>query len=204
MKKCSKCKEVKPLECFHKRKDRAGSHASHCKTCRSSSEKARYAANSEKILERVRAYNEVNREKINDRQRDYANANPEKIKAYSRNNKEKLAAYMRERRQSNPVARLACNIRRRLNYALSVGGWEKSINTSQIIGCDWETLRRHLESQFSDGMSWDNMGAWEIDHIIPYASAKTEEDVLRLSNYKNLQPLWKKDNRRKGSKTCWL
>lgn len=200
MKRCSKCKETKPLECFHKRKARPSGYASHCKTCRSVKEKARYAANSEKILERVRAYNEVNREKINARQRDYANANPEKIKAYSRNNKEKLAAYMRTRRRTDPLFRLASNMRRRLNYAFSVGGWEKSTKTAEIIGCDWATLLEHLESQFAPGMTWENMGEWEVDHITPYATAKTEEDVIRLSHYTNLQPLWKSENRQKGGR----
>jgi hypothetical protein len=49
-------------------------------------------------------------------------------------------------------------------------------------------------------MSWDNHGKWHIDHIIPLASAETEEDIYRLSHYTNLQPLWAEDNWRKNSK----
>ena len=49
-------------------------------------------------------------------------------------------------------------------------------------------------------MSWDNYGEWHIDHIIPLASATTEEGVLKLYHYSNLQPLWAKDNLSKGSK----
>jgi hypothetical protein len=49
-------------------------------------------------------------------------------------------------------------------------------------------------------MSWDNYGEWHIDHIIPLASADTEEEVLKLYHYTNLQPLWAIDNIRKGSK----
>jgi len=30
---------------------------------------------------------------------------------------------------------------------------------------------------------------WDIDHIIPLSSVKTEEDVIRLNHYTNLQPL---------------
>ena len=202
MKQCSKCKESKPLECFHKRKARPSGYASHCKTCRSAQEKARYAANAERIIERTHAYNNANREKINARQREYTKANPEKIKAYRQDNKDRILEYERDRRREDPLFRLASNIRRRLRYALSVGGWEKSTKTSEIIGCDWATLQNHLDSQFAPGMTWENMGEWEIDHIIPYATAKTEDDVLRLSHYTNLQPLWRTDNRRKGSKTC--
>jgi hypothetical protein len=49
-------------------------------------------------------------------------------------------------------------------------------------------------------MSFDNYGQWHIDHIIPLATAKTEQDVYTLSHYTNLQPLWAKDNISKGAK----
>jgi len=39
-------------------------------------------------------------------------------------------------------------------------------------------------------MSWDNQGKyWDIDHIIPVSSAKTEEEIIKLNHYTNLQPL---------------
>lgn len=43
-------------------------------------------------------------------------------------------------------------------------------------------------------MSWDNMEKWDIDHIIPLASAKDEKELIALGHYKNLQPLWSKEN----------
>ena len=36
---------------------------------------------------------------------------------------------------------------------------------------------------------------WDIDHIIPLSSAETEEDVIKLNHYTNLQPLCSKLNR---------
>lgn len=36
---------------------------------------------------------------------------------------------------------------------------------------------------------------WDIDHIVPLSSAKTEEDVIRLSHFTNLQPLCSEVNR---------
>ena len=67
-----------------------------------------------------------------------------------------------------------------------------------------EELKEHLESQFTDGMSWDNMKDWHIDHIRPVSSfnfTTTEcEDFKKCWALNNLQPLWSKDNLSKGNK----
>jgi hypothetical protein len=52
-------------------------------------------------------------------------------------------------------------------------------------------------------MSWKNHGlyngdfnyGWDIDHIVPISSAKTEDDVFKLNHFTNLQPLCTKINR---------
>lgn len=69
-----------------------------------------------------------------------------------------------------------------------------------MLGCDFKTAHKHIEKQFTEGMSWDNRSEWHIDHIIPLASAKTEEELAKLCHYTNLQPLWAEDNLRKGDK----
>ena len=54
-------------------------------------------------------------------------------------------------------------------------------------------------------MNWDNYGnvceileyncSWDLDHIIPISSAKTEEEVYTLNHWSNFQPLCSKINR---------
>lgn len=52
-------------------------------------------------------------------------------------------------------------------------------------------------------MNWENKGlyngefgyGWDIDHIVPLSTAATEEDLIRLNHYTNLQPLCSKVNR---------
>ena len=52
--------------------------------------------------------------------------------------------------------------------------------------------------QFTEGMTWDNYGEWQIDHIVPLSSGETLEELIALNHYTNLQPLWADENNRKG------
>ncbi len=74
----------------------------------------------------------------------------------------------------------------------------KKNKTLDYIGCDVEHLRSHIESQFQEGMTWDNYGEWEIDHITPvkFENPSLEQVIERL-HYTNLQPLWASENRAK-------
>ena len=80
----------------------------------------------------------------------------------------------------------------------------KAGHTIELIGCSIEYLRRHLESQFVGGMTWNNYGlyGWHIDHIIPlsYFDFTDPEQQRRAWHYTNLRPMWAVDNIRKGNK----
>jgi len=84
---------------------------------------------------------------------------------------------------------------------LKTNNLSKKNTTFDIIGCTPEYLKEHIETQFTEGMSWELIGKYiHIDHIIPLCSAKTEEEIYKLCHYSNLQPLWAKDNLLKGTK----
>jgi len=78
----------------------------------------------------------------------------------------------------------------------------RSKNWSLIFGCSGDEMKKHLEKQFTDGMSWDNYGlhGWHIDHISPLSLSTTLNDLLEKAHYTNLQPLWAKDNIKKSNK----
>lgn len=65
-------------------------------------------------------------------------------------------------------------------------------------------LMAHLESLFQEGMSWDNYGEWQIDHIRPESSFNykcyDDKEFLLCWSLSNLQPLWKIDNLKKGAR----
>jgi len=92
-------------------------------------------------------------------------------------------------------------VRSRIAVALK-RGYTKSASTIELIGCSINDLKLHLESQFDVGMSWNNMGKWEIDHRVPLASfnlADPEQQKLAF-NYHNCRPMWKEANRQKSDK----
>jgi hypothetical protein len=76
----------------------------------------------------------------------------------------------------------------------------KNFSTIESIGLDRSEFKKYIESLFSDGMTWDNYGEWHIDHIKPLCTAKTVDEVIKLTHYTNLQPMWWFDNLKKGKK----
>lgn len=71
-----------------------------------------------------------------------------------------------------------------------------------------DELSLHLERQFQDGMTWENMNLWHIDHILPRSSfnyqKETDLDFKACWAIWNWCPLWKIDNLKKGSKRTLL
>jgi hypothetical protein len=73
----------------------------------------------------------------------------------------------------------------------------------EILGCSIDYFKLYLESKFEDWMTWENHGlyngdfkyGWDIDHIMPISSGVCKEDIFKLSNYLNFQPLCSKINR---------
>lgn len=133
----------------------------------------------------------------------YYNENKEKVKDYYKNNRDKAneaQARYHEKRMRDPVKRAAYFARLFTTMALKRKGYCKTSSTMEIIGCDFETFKAHIESKFKEGMSWENRSEWHIDHHIPLSSAKTKEEVIKLGHYTNLNPLWSIDNLKKGSK----
>ena len=72
------------------------------------------------------------------------------------------------------------------------------------VGYTVSELKQHLESQFTEGMSWGNYGEWHIDHIIPQSffrfSSLDDVEFKMCWRLENLQPLWAIDNIVKSDK----
>ena len=87
-KRCTWCKEMKPMHEFHKDRSKPDGHVFRCKGCKSmkSAHRAYYLKNRERILQvsKLRSQTEEGRRTIRKSSRKYQKKNPEKKKAHSR------------------------------------------------------------------------------------------------------------------------
>ena len=173
---------------------------------------ARYAEKTEEILEKKKDRYWKDVEESRGKARDYRKNNPERrkewdAKSYRKHRDKKIkcqSEYIRKRRKNDTTFRLLQNMRRRLSLAINDQGTMKIDTSLRLFGCSAEELKAHIESQFTDGMSWENYGihGWHVDHIKPCNSFdfSLESEQRECFHYSNLQPLWAEDNIRKSDK----
>jgi len=161
-----------------------------------SNKKEYYENNKSEILGKIKIYGKTNKEKINSNKKIYYKNNK---KIILENRKE----YCRFKRLNNPLFRLTDNLRSLTYSAFKNKGLRKNTKTEKLLGCSFKFIKEYFESKFEDWMSWDNQGkyngelnyGWDMDHIIPLSYAKSEEEIIKLCHYTNLQPLCSKINR---------
>lgn len=180
----------------------------YCRECRSDIGKKYYKANPE----RVHAANQR-----------WKDENPDKVAAWKAGRVDESRQYQRDWRERNrdklrERARLKSAEKRldpkeRLDNAISCGirggvvrGSKRRAKWETLVGYTVEDLMTHLESQFTDGMAWENYGrdGWHVDHIMPRSAFNYETpqdmDFKRCWALNNLQPLWQSENCSKNNK----
>jgi hypothetical protein len=164
-----------------------------------------YLKKKEEILLKRKEYHSNNKEKISIKNKEYRAANLEHLKEHNREYQRKYAKILSAKRKqlvnSTPLRQFKERIRCLVKNSFYRLKHNKTKRVSEVIGADWEIVKEHFVSQFKDGMTWEAFIAGEIhvDHIQPLASAKTEEELIALCHYTNLQPLWCLDNLSKGA-----
>lgn len=112
----------------------------------------------------------------------------------------RIKVYFIEKRKNDIQYKRSTNLRRSLNRAIR-GGCRGGLY-SKYLGCTIDQLKFYIESRFKEGMSWDNYGqkTWHIDHLEPMCKFDlfNENDLVKVCHYSNLQPLWAKENYKKG------
>tara|TARA_Y100000034_G_scaffold77920_1_gene93687 strand:+ start:576 stop:947 length:372 start_codon:yes stop_codon:yes gene_type:complete len=108
-----------------------------------------------------------------------------------------------KRGEYTPTKRLRNNVSRTVSSAI----WR--VTGKQTWKSIWKTLpysptqlKKHIENQFQQGMTWDNWGntpgCWNIDHIYPQSrllyDSVEHPNFQKCWSLKNLQPMWWEEN----------
>ena len=124
-------------------------------------------------------------------------------KTYREENKDSIAEYKKEwiadKRKNDLEFKILDNLSHRIREAIKAGESYKSERTLELLGCSIAKVKKHLESQFSSTMNWENYGEWQIDHIRPCASFNlldTKQQKVCF-NWRNLQPMEGSENNKK-------
>lgn len=151
--------------------------------------------------EAQRHYRAKNRDHAIARSREYRKRNIEKIRE-----QERVSGLAKYYRRYGKDAAFTLKVRTSALVRASLKAVGKSQRTLELLGYGPDELRAHLESLFTEGMTWDKFmaGQIHIDHKRPVSSfnitSETCQDFKNCWSLSNLQPLWSTDNLRKGAR----
>lgn len=190
LKRCSKCREEKSIDHFHKNKLRKDGYSCYCKTCNNKTRKFQY--------KKCRENGTYNRKAARRHAKTWRDKNKDKIRV-------DFTRWFLNKRETDPGFKMKTILRNRIGEVLKRIKSSKHKSTIELLGCDIEKFTSHMEEQFTAGMTWDNHGryGWHVDHKKPCAAfdLTCEKQQKECFHYTNLQPLWAEDNLKKGAKT---
>jgi hypothetical protein len=222
MKVCSCCHTSKDISFFHKDNKGKAGRSARCKECAKKKSNEWYANNKERASARSKEYDKTHSIQKVKNAVEWANKNPQRRfaihrKWYDKNKEQKkisdkiryelnkphimeLAKLNMRKRRLDPKFKLSSSMSRGINASLHYG--KQGRHWESLVGYTIHQLKKHIEKQFKDGISWENYGKWHIDHKIPIAAFnfQTPEDIdfKRCWALSNLQPMWALENIIKG------
>lgn len=202
-KRCHKCKVVKPLNDFYKRKESKDGYRNDCKQCRKKNQKKYYQKNREEIVAKSRIeskkyrfseqgkltrkkywdkYYKENKDKILSKNKKWCKENQERYR-------ESVKKYRKKKIKEDPLFRF------RLYYSNNLKRYLKrrTKKSNEILGCDKDWF-------FSEWIGRPLNENDEIDHIIPQSLGETTKEIEALNHYSNLQLLHFRENKKKGNR----
>jgi len=196
-KKCNECLDTKPIEDFYEGRAK-------CKKCIIVRTLKYYTDDKE----RRKKYKRNNHEEISKKNSEYHFENRDKkLKQhkewYKKNYHTKVVPYQKEYNKIPEVAAVR-SLRQLLRDALNRVGTKKEKHSMEYVDYTPEEFRKHIESLWKPGMTWENHGqgdgTWQIDHTkevrIFVDEGITDPNIVNELN--NLQPLWDEEHRKKS------
>lgn len=155
-----------------------------------------------KMREYKRKWYQAHKEEIAAKQKANRAARNEANRKYAKSHREQINQYVSNRKQTDPLYKPKCQVRQTVLMSFKRTGNVKSEKCETITGLSADALVDYLIGTYEEvyGVPWDKQSPVHIDHIIPLATAKTKEEVMRLCHYSNLRLITAKDNIQKGTK----
>lgn len=153
--------------------------------------------NKEYMSQKSKNWYEQNKEHRKQYLKEYREKNVDKIRKVKRD-------YEKTRKANDPLYKLINNFRTAIYQVLKENNVKKNGHYFDILKYTPDDLINHLESKFTDKMTWDNYGEWHVDHILPISSFDIKEigdiEFMKCWELKNLQPLWGDENIKKSNR----
>ncbi len=186
---CNKCGVEKTLDSFEFRKDK-NNYRSTCKECRNKQKREKYQLNKDFINQKRREKYNINKDEINQNRREHYNENKDEYNTKRRN------------RNNDPMSRLRIQLMHSINKAYERKGFVRDESYEEILGYPIDNVIDYLLVTYKSNYKkeWDGILKFDIDHIVPIWTAKTEDELKKLCKRGNLQLLTKEENHRKGGK----
>lgn len=171
---CTKCGIEKDIDCYEKIGNRKQYTRNICKECK-------------KALNRTlwEKYYKENKKEINN----------------------KAWKYQKERKKTDKCYKMKVKVRKMINLSFKRKNYIKELHTEKILGCSFKYFINYLiktyENNYNEKWDWKYLKNVQVDHIIPLAVANTEDEVIKLCHYTNLQLLKAKDNLDKKDSLEW-
>lgn len=217
MKKCNRCEIIKDNSEFHKDSYKKDGLKTICKDCGGKKyhdnkesnlkkERDRYAiySKTDEYKQKKKLYYQNNKKRINENSKRWRENNLERYKETSNanyiKNKYKILSRYKDRLNNDPLFKFIQSLKCNIRNSLIRNGYSKKTKTFKILGIEFEEFRLYIQSQFVEGMNWENYGKWHLDHKTPISWSKNEEEAIRLCHYTNYQPLWANENISKSNK----
>ncbi len=162
--------------------------------------------NIEKIRKAKKKYKQTHKDKVSEYDKQYMKLYN---KEYRESHREEMTTYKREykkqRKKDDPLFKLKEQLRFCISQSFSRKKYIKQLHTEEIIGIPINEFIEYLLNTYKDnyGYEWDGKDDVHIDHITPLAKAESEEEIMKLCYYTNLQLLKSKDNLEKKDKLDW-
>lgn len=150
--------------------------------------------------EEIKKYNQENKDKFKQYKKKYREKNKVKVQQYD-------SWYRKNKKANNNLFKMRHQISNLIRTSFNRKSYIKPYKTEKILGCKMDYFINYLiktyEDNYNEKWDWEYLKNVHIDHIIPISTAKSEEEIIKLNYYTNLQLLKAEDNMQKSDKLDW-